>query len=79
MKAKEEIGNRVNAVMSGLFQMGIKSRQLDTRQLGELYYNTYNPDTAVREPLGNFEDYTSTYVQKAPNPAAPINPQPGTQ
>ena len=79
LKAKEEIGNRVNAVMSGLFQMGIKSRQLDTRQLGELYYNTYNPDTAVREPLGNFEDYTSTYVQKAPNPAAPITPQPGTQ
>jgi len=64
-KAKDEIGNRVNAVMSGLFQMGIKCAQLNTQQLGELYYNMYNPDTAVREPLGNFEDYTSTHVQKA--------------
>lgn len=76
LKAKEEIGNRVNAVMSGLFQMGIKSRQLDTKQLGELYYNTYNPDTAVREPLGNFEDYTSTYVKKAPG-QAPLPDQSG--
>ena len=32
----------------------------------------YNPDTAVREPLGNFSDVTSTYVRKgqgeAPRP-----------
>lgn len=71
-KAKEEISNRVNAVMSGLFQMGIKCGQLNTKQLGELYYNTYNPDTAVRQPLGNYEQLTSTYVSKgqgnAPQP-----------
>ena len=41
--------------MSGLFQLGIKCVQLNTRELGELYYNFYNPDTAVREPLGDFE------------------------
>jgi hypothetical protein len=63
-KAKEEIGNRVNAVMSGLFQLGVKSVQLNTKELGELYYNIYNPDTAVREPLGDFENVTSTYVTK---------------
>lgn len=65
-KAKEEIGNRVNAVMSGLFQMGVKSVQLNTKELGELYYNMYNPDTAVREPLGDFETITSAFVSKAP-------------
>lgn len=74
-KAKEEIGNRVNAVMSGLFQMGIKSKQLDTKQLGGLYYNIYNPDTAVREPLGDFDNYTSTYVQKGTGAA----PQPNLE
>jgi hypothetical protein len=63
-KAKTELSNRVNAVLSGLFQMGIKSAQLNTKQLGELYYNVYNPDTAVREPLGDFEANTSTYVSK---------------
>ncbi len=63
-KAKTEIQNRVGLVTSGLFQVGVKSVQLNTKELGELYYNTYNPDTALREPLGNFEDVTATYVNK---------------
>ena len=71
-KAKDEMKNRVDSVMSGLFQIGVKSVQLNTKELGELYYNVYNPDTAVREPLGNFENVTTTYVQKgqgeAPRP-----------
>jgi hypothetical protein len=71
-KAKDEIKNRVDSVTSGLFQIGVKSVQLNTKELGELYYNFYNPDTAVREPLGNFEEVTATYVKKgegeAPRP-----------
>ncbi len=71
-KAKDEIKNRVDSVTSGLFQLGVKSVQLNTKELGELYYNVYNPDTAVREPLGDFEQVTATYVQKgqgeAPRP-----------
>lgn len=70
-KAKEELTNRVNAVISGLMQMGIQGAPLDTKQLGELYYNTYNPDTAVREPLGDYTQFTGTYVTKAPSPDAP--------
>lgn len=71
-KAKDEIKNHVDAVMSGLFQLGVKCVQLNTKELGELYYNFYNPDTAVREPLGNFESITAMYVRKgegeAPRP-----------
>ena len=71
-KAKDEIKNHCDSVMSGLFQMGVKCVQLTTKELGELYYNFYNPDTAVREPLGNFEQITATYVRKgqgeAPRP-----------
>lgn len=71
-KARDEIKNRVDSVMSGLFQLGVKSVQLNTKELGELYYNIYNPDTAVREPLGDFDNVTSTYVMKgqgeAPRP-----------
>lgn len=66
-KAKDEIKNRVDTVTAGLFQIGIQSIQLDTRSLGELYYNYYNPDTALRQPLGNFEDIATTFVKKAPN------------
>jgi hypothetical protein len=75
-KAKDEIKNRVDAVMSGLFQLGVKSVQLNTKELGELYYNLYNPDTALREPLGDFDNVTSTYVTKGQSPAAP-QPNPG--
>lgn len=77
-KAKDEIKNRVDSVMSGLFQLGVKSVQLNTKELGELYYNMYNPDTAVREPLGDFENVTSMYVSKGQGEAARPHLQEGS-
>lgn len=68
-KAKDEMKNRVDAVTAGLFQIGVQSVQLDTKSLGELYYNYYNPDTAVRQPLGNFDTLATTFVKKAPGQA----------
>ena len=72
-KAKTEIKNRVDGVMAGLFQLGVQSVQLTTKQLGELYYNFYNPDTAVREPLVDFDAVTSTFVKKGTGEAPAIN------
>lgn len=63
-KAKDEIANRTEGVMSGLFQLGVQCVRLNTKEIGELFYNSYNPDTAVREPLGNFENTATTYVKK---------------
>lgn len=63
-KAITEINNRVESVVSGLFQIGIQSVRLNTKELGELYYNFNNPDTAVREPLGDFRKLATTYVRK---------------
>lgn len=73
-KGREELTNRVNSVMSGLLQMGIRTVQLNTKQLGELYYNSYNPDTAVRQPLlEDFTSMTASFIQKgdgqAPRPS----------
>ncbi len=76
-KAKDEIKNRVDSVMSGLFQLGVKSVQLNTKELGELYYNIYNPDTAVRQPLGDFDNVTSTYVTKGTGEVSRPNTQGG--
>lgn len=76
-KAKEELSNRVNAVLSGIFQMGVRGEQLNTQQLGELYYNAYNPDTAVREPLANYNDFTGTYVDKGTGQPPQQNPGQG--
>ncbi|MDO8336603.1 MAG: hypothetical protein Q7T74_07585 [Candidatus Saccharibacteria bacterium] len=72
-KGKDELQNRINTVLSGLFQMGVRSVQLNTKELGELYYNFYNPDTAVRQPLGDFSNITNTYVQKGAGEAKRTN------
>ena len=63
-KALTELANRVDAVTSGLFQIGIHSVRLNTRELAELYYNFNNPDTAVREPLVDFSKLATMYVKK---------------
>lgn len=63
-KAKDEINNRVVSVLSGLTQCGVKAVRLKTKELGELYYNIYNPDTALREPIGDFRNYTADVITK---------------
>lgn len=63
-KAMTELANRVDTVISGLFQIGIQSVRLNTKELAELYYNFNNPDTAIREPLGNFSEITNMYIRK---------------
>ena len=70
-KAKDEIKNRIDSVMNGLFQMGVKSWQLNTRQLGELFYTSYNPDTSSRESLEDIDpsELTTTYVTKGTGPS----------
>jgi hypothetical protein len=68
--AKTELRNRVQAVLSGLQQSGIQGLPLDTQELIELYYDTYNPDTAIRQPLENFADLTADIVQKGEGTAS---------
>jgi len=63
-KAKTELRNRVQAVLSGLMQCGVKGLPLDTQELIELYYDTYNPDTATRQQLKNFNDLTADVITK---------------
>lgn len=76
-KAKTELRNRVQAVMSGLMQCGVQSLPLDTQELIELFYDAYNPDTATRQKMKNFDDLTAPIVTKgeglAPQPN--LNPE----
>lgn len=71
-KAKDELRNRVQAVLGGLMQCDIQGIPLDTQELIELYYDTYNPDTATRQQLRNFGDLTAPVITKgqgnAPQP-----------
>lgn len=63
-KAKTELRNRVQAVLGGLMQCNIQGLPLDTQELIELYYDTYNPDTATRQQLKNFNELTADVVTK---------------
>lgn len=63
-KAKTELRNRVQAVLAGLMQCGVQGLPLDTQELIELYYDTYNPDTATRQQLKNFNDLTADVITK---------------
>lgn len=62
-KATSELNNRVDSIISGLFQIGVQSVRLNTKELGELYYNFNNPDTAVNEPLVDFANVATMYVK----------------
>ncbi len=62
--AKTELRNRVQAVLSGLQQCGIQGLPLDTQELIELYYDSYNPDTATRQKLKEFGNLTADVVTK---------------
>jgi hypothetical protein len=72
-KAKDELRNRVQAVLSGLSQCSIQGLPLDTQELIELYYDTYNPDTATRQQLKNFSDLTAPVIEKGQGLAAQPN------
>lgn len=61
---KTELRNRVQALLSGLLQCSIQGLPLDTQELIELYYDTYNPDTATRQELKNFDDLTADIITK---------------
>jgi len=71
-KAKDELRNRVQTILDGLLQCNIQSLPLDTQELIELYYDTYNPDTATRQQLKDFGDMDTDIVSKgegmAPQP-----------
>ncbi len=74
-EAKAELRNRVQAVLSGLMQCGVQGLPLDTQELIELYYDTYNPDTATHQQLKNFNDLQVPIVTKGEGQA----PQPGLE
>ena len=62
--AKTELRNRVQALLAGLMQCSIQALPLDTQELIELYYDTYNPDTATRQQLKDFSSLNTDIVQK---------------
>ena len=41
----------LNFISSNLSSLGLQIQRLDTQSLIELYYNSYNPDLFLKQPL----------------------------
>jgi hypothetical protein len=76
-KAKTELRNRVQAILQGLSQCGVQALPLDTQELIELYYDAYNPDTATRQQLKNFDEISAPLITKGEGDAPQPNPDGG--
>jgi hypothetical protein len=74
-KAKTELRNRVQSTLSGLLQCGIQGLPLDTQELIELFYDTYNPDTATRQELKNFDNLNADIITKGAGAAPQVHLQ----
>ena len=71
--AKQELRNRVQSVMSGLAQVGVQSIPLDTEELIELYYDSYNPDTATRQQIRNYSNLTAPVISRGQGTPPPVD------
>ncbi|MFA5162977.1 MAG: hypothetical protein WC441_00435 [Patescibacteria group bacterium] len=55
LRYQEMLNRRIDSVAGGLEAMGINVIRLDTQSLIELYYRTYNPETAKNQALGEID------------------------
>lgn len=55
LKYKDNLSRRVDSIFSALLSLGVDVKQLNTQELIELYYNSYNPETSKNQPLVDIE------------------------
>ncbi|RLC37283.1 hypothetical protein DRH29_02585 [candidate division Kazan bacterium] len=60
---KGELNERTGLVASGLSGLGLSAVQLNTQELIELLYFTYNPDTARRQKLFSVSNVDVSVIQ----------------
>lgn len=76
VKAKTEVTQRVQSTLEAMVQMGVQAIPLNTQELIELYYNVYNPDTAIAQQLGNYQDLEADIITRG---KLDTTPAPGGQ
>lgn len=75
--SKKELRQRVQLVANGLAQMGLRAIPLNTQELIDLYYTSYNPDVAAQQKLIDASQIQASSVVRGGEPlqapAAPSN------
>lgn len=74
--AKRELRRRGQVVIEGLQQCGVMGVPLNTEELIELYYESYNPDTSGGHQLASLRDLSTPLVTRAGEPVTPPVAQP---
>jgi type IV secretory pathway VirB4 component len=69
----KELAQSARVVASGLNSLGLRAVQLNTQELIELYYNTYNPEMALYAELGEIQKIVKR--QTIPGAEEPPNRQ----
>ncbi len=64
-KLAKDLNQKINIVKSGLEGCGLKVEQLDTQQLIELFYNSYNPSIYRSAKIKNMEDISIETDEKS--------------
>lgn len=66
----QELNEKTQTVIAGLSSIGLQAIPLNTQQLIELYYNSYNPEESMSEKLTAVEDLDAPVVMENPEDAA---------
>lgn len=73
--SKKELRQRVQLVANGLAQMGLRAIPLNTQELIDLYYTSYNPDVAAQQKLIDASQLQASSVVRGGEPLqAPVAP-----
>ncbi|MBW6432082.1 hypothetical protein K0A96_02765 [Patescibacteria group bacterium] len=60
---KRKLLSRVDRIVEGLSSVGLRCSALDTKDLLELYYTSYNPDTAENQKLVDIEAIENPVIE----------------
>ncbi len=76
--SKKELRQRVQLVANGLAQMGLRAIPLNTQELIDLYYTSYNPDVAAQQKLIDASQLQAASVVRGGEPlqAPAVAPSP---
>lgn len=69
--AKIELSQRVQQITAGLSQIGLRAIPLNTQELIDLYYSSYNPDVAANQKLIEASQLQTPVVTKGNGSATP--------
>ncbi|MCL5795630.1 MAG: hypothetical protein M1338_04740 [Patescibacteria group bacterium] len=59
---KEELNQRASVITNGLSAIGVKAAILNTQQIAELMYSTYNPEEGDKEKLTEIQELEKPIV-----------------